>query len=239
MTPGQWSATAAWVAILVGVIAATLALLQLRDARRIRREQAAPYVIVQFEGSEADPGLIDFVVRNIGTTPAFDVQLSVSPEMVRAEEIGGYPFMMSKPLRAGIRMLAPQQEIRMYFDSVRARNGKNLDSEWTVTVSSRDSRGRRQPDGIFALDTDWARNSLQAEVHNLHWISHRIDRMDKNLKVIASSLRAIVPPLPPREPMDEQLKEQLLSKSAFRDPATEEPSAPAVQDDGVEDASNA
>jgi hypothetical protein len=191
LDPNEWSALAAWVAILVGAVAATLALLQLRDARRIRREQAAPYVIVKLEPSEASPEIIDFVIENIGSTPAFDIALSVTPDMQRAKEIGAYPFMGAKVFREGIKMLAPGQSVRMYFDSVRERLNADLSSEFEVIVTARDSRRHRVLPGHFSLDIDWGRESVYTSVHNLHWISHRVDRIDKSMRNIADTLRGM------------------------------------------------
>jgi len=62
-----WSVVAAWVAVLVGVVAAVVALSQLAIAVRARREQTQPYVAVSLEGSEAgdeflELGPLDYVL---------------------------------------------------------------------------------------------------------------------------------------------------------------------------------
>jgi len=189
--PAFWPADATgWATIgtlLVAVAALVFAIVQLRDARRIRREASAPYVIAQFESSEAAPDIIDFVIKNIGVTPAFDIHVDVAPPMVRAKEIPKLHFMKSKPLTDGIKMLAPNQEVRMFFDTVAERTGKELPSEFTVTITAMDSRRRHLTPGVFNLDVGWGRGATYATVHNMHWIGTQIELIQNSVTQIARS----------------------------------------------------
>jgi len=161
---------------------------QLHDARRIRRESNAPYVIAQFESSEAAPDIIDLVIKNIGVTPAFAIHLTVDPPMERAKEIPGLPFMGAKALSDGIKMLAPNQEVRMYFDAVRERQGTSLPNEFTVTVEAKNSRRQALPPGAFTLDVDWGRGTTYASVQNLHQVGKSLERLSKSVAQIATSM---------------------------------------------------
>lgn len=100
MSPDQLSATADVVTataaigtLVVAVVAALYAKRQvesargsLEEARALRREQAQPYVIVSLEASLASPRLIDLVIKNLGTTAAFDVQLTSDPALTRVKQ---------------------------------------------------------------------------------------------------------------------------------------------------------
>jgi hypothetical protein len=70
----DWAAVnawAAWVSLAVYVILGIFAWVQVLEARRLREEQAPPFVIVDFE-----PGsLIYLTVENIGRTMARDVAI--------------------------------------------------------------------------------------------------------------------------------------------------------------------
>lgn len=70
-----WSALAAWSAVLLAMVAGFIARGQLRETRRLREEQAQPYVIVFAETSEAGQWVVDLVVKNFGTTAAKDVRV--------------------------------------------------------------------------------------------------------------------------------------------------------------------
>lgn len=189
MTPGEWSATAAWVAILLAGIAAIFAFLQIRDARRIRREIAAPYVIAFFERSEAHMTIIDFVVKNVGQTAASDIHMTITPSMERAKVIGKYPFMEAKAIRDGIKMLVPGQELRLYFDDASERQAPELAKEFVVKITAKDSR-RRTVRTVFDLDSDSNQGGIQTEIHGLHWMGHRLKSMEDSLKEIARSAKA-------------------------------------------------
>jgi len=144
---GNWQAAAAIGTLLVAIVAAVIALVQIHQARRLREEQAAPYVIAQLESSEVAASFIDFVVENIGRTSAFDIKLKIDPPMVRATEVPTYAFMDARVIANSVRMLAPNQEIRMHFDTAIERFAKGLPSVYAMTVYAKDSKGRKLPDG--------------------------------------------------------------------------------------------
>ena len=180
--PDEWSALAAMLGLLLTLAAATFAVVQILDARSLRREQAAPYVIVKLDENEALSGFMDFVVVNIGTTPAFDISIDIDPPMVRANEIAEFPFMNSRAIANGIKMLVPGQEIRFHFDTAAERHGAGLPSIYTARVNARNSKSKALPVGIFELDADWKRNSVHVDIRNLHSIGGRIEGIDKTLK---------------------------------------------------------
>jgi hypothetical protein len=190
---GDWQAAAAMGTLLVAIVAAVIALVQIHQARRLREEQAAPYVIAQLESSEVAASFIDFVVKNIGRTPSFDIKLKIDPPMVRATEVPTYAFMDARVIANGVRMLAPNQEIRMHFDTAIERFGKGLPSVYTVTVYAKDSKGRKLPDGVYELDADWKLNTLHDTPHNLHSIGSEVKDMGENIASIAESLGRAFP----------------------------------------------
>jgi hypothetical protein len=65
-----WTALATWVTADVALDAGIIALRQLGEARRLRLEQAQPYVVAYMEPSAGAWWLIDLVVRNFDTTAA-------------------------------------------------------------------------------------------------------------------------------------------------------------------------
>ncbi len=58
----NWSALASWVTVTIAAVAGGVAIKQLRETRRLRRQQAQPYVAVLMERNAADPKLMDLVV---------------------------------------------------------------------------------------------------------------------------------------------------------------------------------
>jgi hypothetical protein len=102
---------------------------------------------------------MDFVVKNIGSTPAFDIRLQIQPPMVRADESDGFHFMESKIIADDILMLVPQQEYRVFFDNVIERLGRDLPNTYEVAISAKTSR-RKMIETQCTLDIDWGRGSL-------------------------------------------------------------------------------
>src|SRR5690348_11336726 len=73
---GTWLAIAAWVALVVGIVALVFVWLHMRRNRELAVEQSRPNVVMLMEPSPADWHLIELVVRNFGRTAAHDVKFT-------------------------------------------------------------------------------------------------------------------------------------------------------------------
>jgi hypothetical protein len=108
------SAVATAATFGVALVAAVVGFWQLRDARAVRRDQSRPYVTVDLgiRGS-----LILIEIRNIGTTPAWNVQIDVDPPFAssrpgRAESLANAPtFSEVTP------MVAPGRTMQFFLDT--------------------------------------------------------------------------------------------------------------------------
>jgi hypothetical protein len=189
MTPEEWSAASAVATVVVAVAAAVFAFVQVRQGRILREEQAAPYVIVALESSAIGVHELELVIKNIGSTPAFDIVIGIDPPMVRAEEVSGHPFMGARALSQPIKMLAPGQEIRLWFGRSERGQGLELASNFEAVVNGSNSQGRKLREGRFALDPHFGAGGLYPRINNLHTIGHRVERIDKSLGSIAKSLQ--------------------------------------------------
>lgn len=115
----DWAAVTAWAAwatVAVYVALGIFAWIQVLQARRLREEQARPFVIVDFE-----PGfLVYLTVENIGRTMARDVTVRFDKPL--ASTLTGPREINESPLlRQPIPTLPPGRKIRVLFDQYDAR----------------------------------------------------------------------------------------------------------------------
>jgi hypothetical protein len=110
--PGDWSALGTCVTALVAIIAALFAWRQVREARRLRQEQTQPYVAVTMETSAAAQNIVDLVVKNFGTTAAYDVSVSIDPPPQRSGASGEVEDVSVPKI---FRTMIPGQEWRTFF----------------------------------------------------------------------------------------------------------------------------
>lgn len=142
----EWAAFGTVAAILVG---GAIALWQVFEVRTQRKEQARPFVVVDFEFRSI---LVYLQIRNIGTTIARDVSITfdkpLESTLSRPREIDDSPL-----LKRPIPMIAPGRRISLLFDSFTARadNG-TLPMDYIVTLSYRDVHGNRFEDPSYPLD---------------------------------------------------------------------------------------
>lgn len=168
----EWQAVGTLGTLVVAIAAAVVALVQVRQAARLRREQARPYVVVYVERVAAT--ILDLVVKNFGTTAARDVRLSWDrPPTIRWDK-------ESEPLEAADRLplLVPGQEWRTTWDL----HGHRIDDEeepFVVTVASRDSAGRRLPEETFDLDTRHFAHAMWWEKNGLHEIGDSLKKIER------------------------------------------------------------
>ncbi len=139
----DWLAVQAIATIVTGVVLlATLVaiLLQLRHAQAVRDDQLRPHVVVDIEPSHVR-SMVDFTVRNLGATAAYDVRFDIRPELVTTMDDDGYPLKDSLLIREGIPTLPPGRTISTLFDQVPNRLQAKMPMRFEAKVTYRDRRG--------------------------------------------------------------------------------------------------
>lgn len=149
--PTDWTALAAGVTATTAVVAGTVALLQLRHARALRREQAQPYVVAYMDTWGPDPRFVDIVIRNFGSTLARDVRITMTPSPQQAIA-GEDPEDVWLP--DSIPALVPGQEWRTLWGFAPSRVDSDLPARHDVLIDYNDSHGRPLPSTPSVLD--WA-----------------------------------------------------------------------------------
>lgn len=167
--PEDWAAFGACVTALVAIIAALVAWRQVREARRLRQEQAQPYVAVAMETSAAAQNMVDLVVKNFGTTAAYDVSVSIDPKPQRSGATGGVEDVSVPKI---FRTLVPGQEWRTFWDSGPSRTPTDLPDLHEATVvfySGRDRRRKRKRHELkYDLDFGDRKSVQYGKIYGLH-----------------------------------------------------------------------
>lgn len=174
--------------LLVAVMAARYAKRQWETSREQLLEEHRPYVTVTAEPSGASPQLFDLVVRNIGKRPALDVSIKLAPPPERASERGGAPIAETKMLNEPIFMLAPGQEMRVFYDNhIERREKGNLPTSHTASYSYKDSQ-ERQFSEQSVLDLEALKGARFVNVKTVHDIGKSLRAIERIMK--ASSLNS-------------------------------------------------
>ena len=106
------AALAAWATVLIYIVIGLFAWRQVREARKLREEQARPFVIVDFE-----PGfLVYLTVENLGRTLARDVTIRfnkpLDSTLPEPHDFDESPIFRGEP----IPVLPPGKQVRVLFD---------------------------------------------------------------------------------------------------------------------------
>lgn len=185
------AALAALATLVVAIVAVRYTRVQLHDARqyakgqldesrRLRREQAAPYVIVYARTrDEISPTIVEVVVENLGTTGARDVALASSPALVRTDQTAGGSQPVALPEL--IPFLAPHQSWRTFWDSAIARSESDLETRFTVTATYTDSFGTEHHED-FVLDWDQFTPRMYSNERTVHHIGKAVEDLAGTIK---------------------------------------------------------
>lgn len=160
-TAQEWQAFGTVGTFIVALSAALAAFWQVDEARKLRREQSQPNVVVYFELSRGSTMHLDLVVRNLGQTVARDVRIDFTPELESTlddsrTERGSAPF-----LKEGIPTLPPNMEYRMLFEDGPARFSRDdLPKRYRALVTFSAHYSKPKPEAyILDLSTfygyDW------------------------------------------------------------------------------------
>lgn len=176
-SPADWSAAAAWVTVLIALVAAFLAFRQVGEARRLREAQAQPYVVAYMEPSAVQPQIINFVVKNFGSTVARNVRLVTSPSLQRS--VGG--AVEDVELFAELPTLVPGQSWQTMWDFGPERAQSDLPKRHEVSVDANDYRGRPLRKETFILD--WAPYERRQWVteHGVHDAAKALREIDRKI----------------------------------------------------------
>lgn len=154
---------------------------QIVDARRAQLEASRPYVIVTAEATVAAKNLFDLSVKNIGQRPAFNVTLRLDPPPAAASPTPGYEMDRLKMLKEPIAMIAPDQDMRAFWDSYAERLGRSdLPQSHEVSVVYSDSSGNCYTEDSV-IDLAAMEGATYVGSKSVHDIGKTLDRIAKTL----------------------------------------------------------
>jgi hypothetical protein len=178
---GGLAGIAALLTFLVAFRALKYARAQVGEAQKLRKEQAAPYVVVDLEFSPAWMNLLNLVIKNIGTTVAYDIRLAFDPPLRTAETNRQHKLSESMLLREGIPMMPPGKRFAAFFDSAHEIHQKGYPKTYSVTVTYRDSQGE-QYEGRYTLDIAYLFDLPFTGEKSLHDLVTEVEGLNKTFQ---------------------------------------------------------
>jgi hypothetical protein len=217
VSPEKWSAVAAGGTFLVALIASFVAARQLGEARRLRKAQGAPYVVVYMDRSPAASWIVDLVVKNFGTTAATDVQLEIEPTPRRSAGAS----IRDVPLPGCIPVLVPGQEWRTLWDSGLSRHDSDLEKRHEAVVTFVDSEGQRSRPYRFTLDWDQIYGREMAEEYTVHDAAKALREISKTVAAWKESGGGLAVIARDGDAKDARTRDEMNARRARREAAAE------------------
>ena len=186
------------------------------EARKTREEQAQPFVVVDFDRTQASRIHMDLVIVNTGTTLAKAVKVTFDPPLrsTLTERDQQYRLADAAIISEGISTMPPGREFRLLFDSMPALFGSDLPRVYNAVVSFKDSRGRpHQLD--YRLDLNVYFGWMRIDVKGKHQAVTALEGIEKTLGKWTARLDGLrvytVDELAMLEERDREYEEQMRS----------------------------
>ena len=175
----NWPEVSAWAAcatVLIYVVIGLFAWRQVREARKLREEQARPFVMVDF-----DAGFVVYLtVENLGRTMAHEVTITFDKPLESSlrdpAEIAASPLF-----REPIPTLPPGKKIRVLFDSFDGRVEAKLPMAYEVTLRYKGPTGRKAFQESYPLDLGIYRGSMLPQ-KGMPEIAAELENIRKEIK---------------------------------------------------------
>ncbi|WP_392452015.1 hypothetical protein [Corynebacterium dentalis] len=185
----NWGDVPTWIAAVVAVPSVSFAALQMRATARqnqitSRQEADAlrPIVFASLVEGEASWQAIDFVVRNVGASPAYDISIEMVDYPELTDWIHELPFWETGIFKNGLPILGPGQELRMFADSSNQRADEpELKDQGKVRVKYKSVNGFEFQDELN-LDFGFLKGALRMNIFSIHHVGKALDSIDKTLR---------------------------------------------------------
>lgn len=175
-------------------------------ARELREEQAQPYVMARLESDREDPGFIDLVLRNYGTTAAMQVEIEITPQPTL--KTNNEDEAATLPVPAVIPTLVPGQEWRTFWRSSYETPGAEQADRYEARITFTDSRSASLST-LSVLDFATHTGRMYLQRYGLNDIAKTLRKIEKRDERRATAERM-------------QRTRSDLPPAASHDPATDE-----------------
>ena len=190
MTLAESTALATWVQAVAVLLAVGVAIWQIWEVRRTRRDEAKAYVVAYLEFHDERYFLPDIVLENVGRTAAYDVHVSYVPDirstLYRDPEDVRAPFFTG-----GVPSLAPGQRLATLFDSMVDRP-EEWEDVYELSISYKDVYGKAEL--VRAVLDLTVYKALHGVVrHGLHDVHAELKKLVQEVKHLRSGFGGPMP----------------------------------------------
>jgi hypothetical protein len=194
LSPWDWTSSDwAGLTFLVLVVAAFVAWRQVKEAQRLREEQARPFVVIDIEPWNP---FVDLKITNLGQTMARDVQFQFDPPLTswkdeRHRQL--VPIAETNLFKNGIASFPPRKQISLWFDRYPDRVEHGFPDRYDVRISYRGPSGRRKRrwgrssqgkrySETMVLDLGMYRDIGEITRYGIHDVHNRLKAIGETLK---------------------------------------------------------
>jgi hypothetical protein len=181
LSPWEYSSSDwAGLTFIVLVVALLIAWRQVAEARRLREDQARPFVIIDFHAWHT---IIELRITNIGTTLARDVRFDFDPALASTHDATSSrgSLIDLHLFKNGIPALPPGKEITFFFDQYPPRIDQGLPMTYQVRASYTDPAGKAYAE-TTVLDLLMYRGTGGITRHDIHDIHKQLEAIAKEMK---------------------------------------------------------
>lgn len=154
------------------------------ETRKMREIQTEPKISIIVQPREESLSLIDMIIENIGSGPAYNINFEITPDI----ELSAGKFLnKSGFIKNGLRYLSPRQKIQFYFTTLFENYEKKIKSFFEIKVMYQNNMGKKYED-IFIIDFSQFADLNTFGEPSLYNLSKNIEKIQNDIHNISSGL---------------------------------------------------
>lgn len=154
-----------------------------KENKEMRESMNRPKIIVNYELHEGKGGIFDFVIKNVGNSPAKEIRLELENDL---KCYGEEKYLSeTKIFKDGIDYMVPNQEIKRFLNFTRQMNEEEFEKIYRGNITYKDVNGKTYKEK-FSLDFSYLSDLKYIEEKKikdiLKDISKDINKISKSFK---------------------------------------------------------
>jgi hypothetical protein len=155
------------------------------EMKNARETQLRPYIIIDFEFYKTH--ICNMVIKNVGNGAAFDIKTIFKPDVIyRPPDIK----LSDLPVFKQLKFFPAGKEIRFFFRNMIDKSDGNIQNQFEVKLTYKDSAGKEYNDTL-SLDLTWHKKLMSVVVKDLDDLAKTVEEIAKSNNKIQEQLKRL------------------------------------------------
>lgn len=182
------------------------------ETRKMRESQTEPNISITIQPREEWISLIDMIIQNIGSGPAYNVKFEINPDFEYAK---GKMLSELSLIKKGLEYFAPNQKYRFFLTSMVENYEEKIKNPFEVKVTYENIVGKTY-EGKYLVNFSTLVGLRQLGEPSLYKISKNIERIQRDINHLSTGFSRMEVVVYTKKDIEEETKLLLEQANQLR-----------------------